>query len=86
MNWDNFYKDLYDATREEKNLLHYQIGYLQGSLNQLKDMIEKGDIKTNDLNMIHLKQIANAYERAVIHSQKHSDEMKVCLEEQQAKA
>ena len=86
MNWENFYKERYDALREEKNLLHYQIGYLQGSLNQLKDMIEKGEIKTTDLNMIHLKQIANAYERAVIHSQKHSDEMKACLEEQQAKA
>ena len=86
MDWENFYKEQYDATREEKYLLLYQIGYLQGSLNQLKEMIEKGDIKTTEFNMMHLKQIANAYETAVIHSQKHSDEMKAQSEEQQAKA
>ena len=86
MDWENFYKEQYDATREEKYLLLYQIGYLQGSLNQLKEMIEKGDIKTTDLNMIHLNKIANAYETSVIQAQKFSDEMKARLEEQQAKA
>jgi hypothetical protein len=64
MDWSDYYKERYDATRDELNEMHFAFGWIQGSLRILSDMIEKGDITTDPYSMEKLKKVANCLETA----------------------
>ena len=86
MNLENFYKERYDAIREENHLLHYKIAYLQGSLKHLKEMIDEVSIDNTDLNMSLLVKYADAKVTSVIEAQKSLDENKAHIEKLISKA
>ena len=88
MNWDNFYKERYDSAREEMMLLHFQLGWLKGSLLDLEKLIKSGDIQCDDYTMAKLSRIAYSYDEAVIASKRNEEEIDALIQanKEQAKA
>ena len=88
MNWENFYQERYDATRKEKDLLHFQIGWIKGSLHNLETLIKSGDIKCDDYTMAKLNRIAYCIDEAVIASKRNQEEIDALIQanKEQAKA
>lgn len=64
IDWSDYYKERYDATREELNEMHFAFGWIKGSLARLSEMIENGSIQTDSYSMEKLKVIANCFETA----------------------
>ena len=88
MDWENFYKDRYDATRKEKDLLHFQIGWIKGNMLDLERLIKSGDIQCDDYTMAKLNRIAYCIDEAVIASKRNEEEIDALIQanKEQAKA
>lgn len=74
MDWDNYYKERYDATRQEVMDFHYKMGWIQGSLRDLQKIIDSG-IVTDKYTLSKLQKIANAIEDAEKSCKEHNEQM-----------
>ena len=74
MNWDNFYKERYDATRQEVMDFHYKMGWIQGNLRDLQRIIDAGLI-TDKYLLGKLQRIANAIVDAETSCKEHNAKM-----------
>ena len=45
-----YYQKRYEATQDNLNELHYQLGWLRGSLESLKKLVESGKVTTARIN------------------------------------
>ena len=74
MNWDNYYKERYDATRQEVMDFHYKMGWIQGNLRDLQRIIDSGLI-TDKYLLGKLQRIANAIVDAETSCKEHNAKM-----------
>ena len=60
-----YYQKRYEATQDNLNELHYQLGWLRGSLERLKKLVESGDVTASKFHQCELENITNAYQKSV---------------------
>ena len=61
-----YYQKRYEATQDNLNELHYQLGWLRGSLERLKKLVESGKVNTaSEYQQRELESIMNAYQTSV---------------------
>lgn len=76
-----FYQKRYEATQENLNELHFQLGWLKGSLKRLKKLVESGDVTTtSDYHQRELESIANAYQQSADAAKAYSNKTVVAEE------
>ena len=64
MNWDEYYKKRYDESREEIQDLHFQCGWVKGSLIRLQKYLDSGLLQVDEYTMNLLRNTANSFENA----------------------
>ena len=64
MNWDEYYKERYDKSREEIQDLHFQSGWIKGSLIRLQKYLDSGLLQVDEYTMNLLRDTANSFETA----------------------
>lgn len=64
MNWDDYYKQRYDESREEIQDLNFKMGWIKGSLNRLQMYLDSNTLQADKYTMNILRDTANAVESA----------------------
>jgi Fic family protein len=69
-----YYQKRYEATQDNLNELHYQLGWLRGSLERLKKLVESGKVNTaSEHQQRELESIMNAYQTSVDEAKAYSN-------------
>jgi hypothetical protein len=69
-----YYQKRYEATQDNLNELHYQLGWLRGSLERLKKLVESGQVTTaSEYQQRELEIIMNAYQTSVDEAKAYSN-------------
>ena len=69
-----YYQKRYEATQDNLNELHYQLGWLRGSLGRLKKLVESGKVNTaSEYQQRELESIMNAYQTSVDEAKAYSN-------------
>jgi len=69
-----YYQKRYEATQDNLNELHYQLGWLRGSLESLKKLVESGKVTTaSEYQQRELESIMNAYQTSVDEAKAYSN-------------
>lgn len=68
-----YYQKRYEATQDNLNELHYQLGWLRGSLERLKKLVESGDVTASEYQQRELESIMNAYQTSVDEAKAYSN-------------
>jgi len=69
-----YYQKRYEATQDNLNELHYQLGWLRGSLERLKKLVESGKVNTDsEYQQRELESIMNAYQTSVDEAKAYSN-------------
>ena len=69
-----YYQKRYEATQDNLNELHFQLGWLRGSLERLKKLVESGKVTTaSEYQQRELESIMNAYQTSVDEAKAYSN-------------
>lgn len=75
-----YYQKRYEETQAEIAQLHFQLGWLKGSLKRFKKLVESGNVTASKFYQSDLEYITDAYQKSIDEAKAYSSKTVVAEE------